>query len=429
VLIALSIGIGLTAPLLPLEAVLRVLPVRSGLHSLPVNERDPVRHFLPNRDFTFSQGWDFKHVNRGRTNNFGFVNQQDYDSTAQTPLLAVIGDSYVAALMVPYPETMHGRLAQCVEGRGRIYSFGISGAPLSQYLVEASLARSKFRPQGFVVLIVGNDFDESLREYNKAPGWHYFRADSGRLFLDRADYSPDPIREVLRHSALVRYIDLHLSSSAFRARNVFKRRARNDRRYVGNTDASFTPERLEASYQAIEEFLVALPSHAGVGPDSILLMVDGMRPNLYSDSGLSAANGSFFDLMRSRLLERGKALGYELADMQPRFLQRHKLDGSRFEFGSDLHWDSRGYEEATRAVAGSRVFRQVFPAASPPARHLAVTPMPPASDSAGLPSRPCGSLGFPPRKHSSEGAQTLRSFPPPVPNRSRSTRHVANHGR
>jgi hypothetical protein len=39
------------------------------------------------------------------------VNDQVCDSTATTPLLAVIGDSYVEALMVAYRETLQGRLA------------------------------------------------------------------------------------------------------------------------------------------------------------------------------------------------------------------------------------------------------------------------------------------------------------------------------
>jgi hypothetical protein len=63
-------------------------------------------------------------------------------------------------------------------------------------------------------------------------------------------------------------------------------------------------------------------------------------------------------------------------------------------------------------VAASRVFRQVFPAEPPPARHLAGTPMPTASDSAGVPARPCGSLGLPPG-----GAD-----------RSGYNRHVSTHG-
>src|SRR5215203_4239747 len=104
-LAVLSILIGLLTPLLIAEVVLRFLPVRTGLETMTVNERNPVLRFTPNREFTYSKGWNLSLVNRGRTNNYGFVNAQDYDTTAHAPLLAVIGDSYVEAVMVPFAET------------------------------------------------------------------------------------------------------------------------------------------------------------------------------------------------------------------------------------------------------------------------------------------------------------------------------------
>ena len=47
----------------------------------------------------------------------------------------------------PHAETLQGRLAADVEGRGRVYSFAASGAPLSQYLVWAEYAREHYAPE------------------------------------------------------------------------------------------------------------------------------------------------------------------------------------------------------------------------------------------------------------------------------------------
>ena len=102
------------------EIVLRFLPVPSGLHSEPVNAENPVFHYTPDSDVTFSHGWDFEMVNHRRVNNAGWVNDQDYKQDDQTPLLATIGDSYVAALMVPYMKTLYGRLAKELDGRLRV---------------------------------------------------------------------------------------------------------------------------------------------------------------------------------------------------------------------------------------------------------------------------------------------------------------------
>ena len=83
------------------EILLRFLPVQSGLRTMPVNAENPVFHFTPERDVTFSRAWNFDMVNHRRVNNAGWVNDQDYQHQAETPLLAIVGDSYIEAMMVP----------------------------------------------------------------------------------------------------------------------------------------------------------------------------------------------------------------------------------------------------------------------------------------------------------------------------------------
>jgi hypothetical protein len=166
----LSVLIGFGAPLLVAEVVLRFLPRNELPPLLAVNAANPLLRFTPRQTFTYTRGWDFSLVTRGRTNNLGFVNDQDYDSTAATPLLAIVGDSFIEALMVPYAQTLQGRLAALAGSRARVYSFGVSGAPLSHYLVEADYARATFHPSAYVVLVVGNDFDESLLQPGLRPG-------------------------------------------------------------------------------------------------------------------------------------------------------------------------------------------------------------------------------------------------------------------
>jgi hypothetical protein len=90
------------------EAGLRFFPVMSGLHALPVSKDSPVFRFNPNRDFVFSRDWNFDMTNRGHVNNDGWVNNQDYRVSEYPPLVAVIGDSQVEAVMMPYPQTFHG---------------------------------------------------------------------------------------------------------------------------------------------------------------------------------------------------------------------------------------------------------------------------------------------------------------------------------
>ena len=87
-IVVITIGIFL----LTAEVVLRFLPVASGMRTVPVTKQSPVFHFTPNRDFLFSRDWDMVLANRGRVNNAGFVNGQNYSRDDDLPLLAVVGE-------------------------------------------------------------------------------------------------------------------------------------------------------------------------------------------------------------------------------------------------------------------------------------------------------------------------------------------------
>lgn len=134
------------ATLAGLEVLPRVLPAYGGAYRTPVDDRRPVRRFTPDREFTWSRDWNFSVVNTVRVNNAGFVSDVDYEADAPGPLLAVIGDSYVEAVMVPFRQTCAGRLATMLEPAARAYAFGMSGAPLSRYLAWARHAREAYRP-------------------------------------------------------------------------------------------------------------------------------------------------------------------------------------------------------------------------------------------------------------------------------------------
>jgi len=171
------------------EGICRLLPVHTGYEVQPVDAANPIVRFHPNRDFLFSRGPLLTNVNRGHVNNYGFVNDQHYETGDKRPLLAVIGDSYIEAGMVPYPLTLQGRLAGQQNGNRRVYSFGSSGSSLLDYLYYAIYARQQFGAEWLVINVVGNDFDEMLLRYKQAPAFHYFaEAPDGGLSPMLLDY-------------------------------------------------------------------------------------------------------------------------------------------------------------------------------------------------------------------------------------------------
>lgn len=354
------------------EAVLRFLPVATGLRRQPVNAETPVFRFAANRDFVWSVGPGFAIVNRGRTNNAGYVSDIDYARDDPRPLLAVIGDSYVEALMVPWRETLQARLGDAAAPDARVYAFAASGAPLSQYLVFAAAAARDYGATHLVIVVVGNDFDESLSTYKHGPGFHLFvpRAD-GSLDLTRFDLTPSTLRRLVQQSALARYVIFNLQGNvaAARLRDLLLGLTRSDG-YVGNVRATTDPERVRLSEAAIDRFLDLLPAMTGLPPERVLLVLDGRRPELYTPDKLAATEGSYFALMRRSLIAKATASGFGVIDLEPIFVAEHQRTGRRFEFETDAHWSGEGHRVAAEAVMASELwhaFRSHAPG-TPPAR-------------------------------------------------------------
>ncbi|MCB9253519.1 MAG: hypothetical protein H6617_02430 [Bdellovibrionaceae bacterium] len=354
---------------LVIEIALQFLPVHDSMQALAVNAQSPVARYQPDRDFTYSLGADFAIVNRGHVNNAGFVNNQDYDSKLRTPLVAIVGDSYVEALMVPYKQTLQGTLARAVGKEGRVYSFAMSGAPLSQYLVYADAARKDYKPNAMIFVIVGNDFDESLPKYREGNGkrFHYFKEEGGELNLSREDYEPSSLRQWLRKSALLRYlyINVHAPEVLSKLRTLWsnKATAKAESNFVGNTSAEVDPERLRLSEGVVDKFFEMLPEKSGLDPNHIVFVLDGMRPELYSLDSYRSAHQSYFGQMRSYFMLNAQKRGYEIVDLHSYFAAKHKRTGAKFEFDRDAHWNAKGHQTAAEAVLQTSLWSHLFPGA------------------------------------------------------------------
>jgi hypothetical protein len=352
------------ACLLLAEIVLRFLPVATGMWAMPVNAAQPIFRFTPDREFLFSRDWNFSLVNRGRINNDGFVNDDNYAQSDPRPLLAVVGDSYVEAAMVANDKTFYRRQSAKLDTKGRIYSFGASGAPLSQYLVWAQYAVQKFHADAIAIAVVGNDFDESLLAYNARPGLHvYARDPADRLRLRRIDFEPSPLRRLVRRSALGRYLVFNIKAletarqMAARVGLVAPAHAAPPQ-YVGNTAAEASPQRVRDSQEAIAAFFDDLANMVPLAPDRIVFLVDGAR----YEAEIAMTEASYFGLMRKHFMREASQRGYEVIDLQPWFLERSRDGRTRFEDPVDRHWNAAGHAVVAEALGTSKTYERTFQA-------------------------------------------------------------------
>lgn len=375
-----SVIVGILIPFIIMEIILRAFPVHESPYRYPVNEEIKIPKWKENLDFVWSKDWNFSIVANKRTNNYGLLSDHDYFPKEKTPLMAVIGDSYVEAMQIENKQTMHGILANQVGKSGRIYAFGGSGAPLSTYLAYADYARNEFKPNAMVFIIVGNDFDESVITYKDSRGLYYFIPDASGNLQEGVIHRVDLIRKewqwYFMNSVTARYLYHNLLITE-RIRDVsgqFRSFLKNKikltsaaRSYVDQKRLMLPGENVEAfqkrlmySKKAVDEFLRQLPQRSGLKMDKIQFVIDGNRHKLYVKEKLESVGEGYFDSMRTYLIEQAVTKGCKVVDMQPIFIENFQKNNKHFEFSNDFHWNDVGHSVVAEAIYDSTLFRSMF---------------------------------------------------------------------
>src|SRR5262249_53453881 len=164
--------------------------------------------------------------------------------------------------------------AETFGGKLKVYSFGTSGAPLSQYLILAQHAVRKYGAKAVIINVVGNDFDESHIAYLSGPGWWvYVPGSDGQLRIRLAEYRPSWIMSLAYDSALARYVffNLQFANTLRELKNLlFNSPAIGVPLIAENTAADFDAARMNASLAVIDAAFRDLPDIVGLPPNRIL---------------------------------------------------------------------------------------------------------------------------------------------------------------
>ena len=333
------------------EGAFRSLPVCDNFKPIAVNDTQPVLRFEPNRNLTWSRGWNFSIVNDVHINNYGFVSDLEYKPKDKSPLIALVGDSYVEAAMVPWGESISGLLHKSKVDKARVYSFGTSGAPLSQYLALAEVSRNDFKPDAMVLLVVGNDFDESILGENSSRGNHYFKeTPSGEFELTRLDYTPRGLYQTFLLSSLALYVNNNLLISGVSdVKKHLSAKIASEGAFAGNTSASLDSARVRKSKAVVDAFLKELPQRSGLPYSKIIIVLDAFRDHMNGVGDINAVN--YFTEMRKYLETQAVKNGISVIDLHPVFEEHYKKHKQPFEFPTDAHWNTTAHKLAAEAIA------------------------------------------------------------------------------
>jgi lysophospholipase L1-like esterase len=265
--------------------------------------------------------------------------------------VAVVGDSMVEALQVPHDRSMAERLAAELSHDRKpveVYRFGISGAPLSQYLHMIEREVLLYRPDWIVVVLVHNDFDETFRfvQGRYTSSFLKLKVAEGKVVdeVQPTPWQPGAV-DWVRRTAIGRYMYYRWQVHIGAIRDLFLRSAQAATgRYEANIDVAAVLRQMP-EVAAATDYLFARMAAAQKGGTRLLLAMDGVRGALYSDSTSSALalNELSADLARKH--------GLEFIDLHPVFRAEWSVSRQPFEFVSDGHWNEHGHTIAAHAIA------------------------------------------------------------------------------
>lgn len=332
------------------------------------NPRSGVLKFdtARSRKGTFTRGELAQIQGKWRINDAGWNSPVEYDSAGESPLIAVIGDSYIEGFHVGQgnrlPDLLRGAL-----GSIRVYSFGISGASLSQYLHLLREEVSPYDPDLVVITIVHNDFHESIRfvhgdPYHVRPHFLQFAYDRKDGLTELGVESPGRVsflRSLVRKSAFARYLTLNLAARKHVTNFV---EALSQKLGPGRTDttvlleddadthfeANINPARALSIKEIIEEATdyIVRELQKTVPEAEILLLMDAPRSKIYE----GALETSRVYWLNEILANSADKVGVHHLDLTPVFWREHREKRKQFEFPTDWHWNEHGHQVAAEAV-------------------------------------------------------------------------------
>jgi len=327
---------GALACVLGLEALFHVLPVSTytdvGYHIDP-----RILTYRPGHSFRLSWGWNLENPLRQQANNLGFLSERDF--TPDPRSLALIGDSFVDASMLPPGERV-GDQVQKALGARPVYAMGGPGSSLLDYAERVRYASEKLDVRDFVVVLETGD----IKQVYCGSGNIHSPCLDRKTGEARVETQPPPssLKLVLRHSAFLQYMLGHLRfDPVSRLRRAFAappaaRPASGRSYWAGVTEADI--DRIVGEF-----FARVAPYRKG----RLVFVLDSDR--LEMNRGEVAP-----DPLRAHLVATLEEGGAEVVDLAPVFARSVQETGYHLEISPhDAHWNARATKLVAEAVAAA----------------------------------------------------------------------------
>jgi hypothetical protein len=276
-----------------------------------------------------------------RINNHGWNNEIDYqyERNEGVKRVAIIGDSYVEAINLDYDKSFIALANHELKGKFEFYSFGIGGAPLSQYLHFCRFVDQKYQPDAFVFVLANNDIDESMAHFGEYRNLVISEDANGNFIEHHPKYFPiedDPLVNTAKQSALVRYLFYNLQ--IYRIVRLLRFDFNKDKQ----PDAVVNSKEIRTSTDVVAKLTSYLMSEIKktTGERPVIFIQDGNRANIYAEKAPDVKMAEVSAIIQNNT----DSLGFHFIDLESVFTYDYFLHQKKHNHFSDYHWNAYGHQ-------------------------------------------------------------------------------------
>jgi lysophospholipase L1-like esterase len=298
--------------------------------------------YQPNQDGIFRVKNEVKSHFRINSNGWN-SGHKSYELETTKYRIAIIGDSYVEAFSVNYYES----LAECLESKlgqeaYQVYRFGISGAPMSQYLHMLREEVIKYSPDLVIIVLLHNDFAESYRFKQGVYVSSFLKLNiENNEIIEEIEPTPfhQPWYGWLRQTATWRYLAYRQKIRFGFLRNIIFGNKERANTYQANIAVSNLSEEIGNNEKIAEYIFMNIKKICEQNDSKLIIVMDGDRNSIYN--GIKSFNLYKTGALRLNLLSHDIAQkhGIHFIDLHPIFESHFARDHKPFNYRSDGHWN------------------------------------------------------------------------------------------
>jgi hypothetical protein len=342
-----------------LEGVFRtVIPASTQPFAASKGRLNIFRYDVPEgTEGIFSRGRFSEIRAHWRINNDGWVSRIRYRPRDERtrPAIAVFGNSYVEGFHVDVDSNVSAVLQRLTHDRYEVFNCGVSDASVSHYIQVSRYIRETYDPEIQIYIVNGgSSLYHSLARRGRNPVYLQL-SDEGESVkeLPLEPRTRGVLRRVLSHSALVRYLALHL---AVQPSTIFKRPVAQEivtTRNGGSVGKSIDKSVEKVADRRVMTYVLDTIKRENADREVVFVLdADYRRMYVTGKPEKVPVNDMIGELCKERDIP--------CIDMAGALAERYRRDRQRHDFVIDRHWNSHGHRVVAEIIYEELVKRGIL---------------------------------------------------------------------